>query len=162
MDESDRQINFNILKKSATSLPALIVILDESDHQINFNSLKKSATSLSVTTGALNSPLGPHLESDLVTDLYFGSTPIANIDRSGCQISFNGLNKSVISLSTMIGALGSPLGPHPESGLEIDLYSGSTPIAIKTSPIARSILDDFKKFTTSLQIYTLAQPSSPI
>jgi hypothetical protein len=37
--------------------------------------LKKSATSLSVVIGALGSPLGPHPESDLVTDLYSGSTP---------------------------------------------------------------------------------------
>jgi hypothetical protein len=84
------------------------------------------------------------------------------MDRFGCQINFNSLNKSVISLSAVMGALGSPLGPHPESDLEIDLYSGSTPIAIKTSPIAGSVLDDFKKSTTSLQIYTLAQPTSPI
>jgi hypothetical protein len=58
--------------------------------------------------------------------------------------------------------LGSPLGPHPESDVEAYLYSGSTPIAIKTSPIVGSILDDFKKSIISLQIYTLAQPSSPI
>jgi hypothetical protein len=50
MDESDRQINFNSLKKSATSLPAAIAIMDESDHQINFNSIKKSVTSLSIFT----------------------------------------------------------------------------------------------------------------
>jgi hypothetical protein len=66
MDESDRQINFNSLKKSAISLPATIVIMDESDHQINFNNLKKSATSLSAAIGALGSPLGPHPESGLV------------------------------------------------------------------------------------------------
>jgi hypothetical protein len=60
------------------------------------------------------------------------------MDESGYQISFNSLNKSVISLSAVIGALGSPLGPHPESDLEIDLYSGSTPIAIKTSLIVGS------------------------
>jgi hypothetical protein len=136
--------------------------MDEFDHQINFNSLKKSATSLSVTVGALGSPLRPYLKSDLVTYLYSGSTPIVNMDRSGCQVSFNSLNKSIISLSAMIGALGSPLGPHPESDTETDLYSGSTSIAIKTSPIAGSVLDDFKKSTTSLQIYTLAQPSNPI
>jgi hypothetical protein len=147
MDESDRQINFNSLKKFATSLPVAIAIMDESDHQINFNRLKKFATSLSVAIGALGSRLGPHPESDLVTDLYFGSTPIANMDMSGCQISFNSLNKSVISLSSTIGVLGSPLGPHPESDLETDLYSGSTPIAIKTSLIAGSVLDDFKKST---------------
>jgi hypothetical protein len=135
MDESDRQINFNSIKKSMTSLPAAIAIMNESDRQINFNSHKKSATSHSVTIRALGSPLGPHPESDLVTDLYSDSTPIASMDSSGCQISFNSLNKSIISLSTVIGVLGSPLGPHPESDLEIDLYSDSTLIAIKTSPI---------------------------
>jgi hypothetical protein len=31
MDESDRQINFNILKKSAASLPVAIAIMDEFD-----------------------------------------------------------------------------------------------------------------------------------
>jgi hypothetical protein len=56
MDESGRQINFNSLKKSATSLPTAIAIIDESDGQINFNSLKKSATSLSAAIGALGSP----------------------------------------------------------------------------------------------------------
>jgi hypothetical protein len=35
----------------------------------------------------------------------------------------------------VIGALGSPLGPHLESDLKTDIYSGSTPIAIKMSPI---------------------------
>jgi hypothetical protein len=125
------------LKKSATSHPVVIAIINESDHQINFNSLKKSTTSLSEAIGALGSHLRPHLESDLVTDLYSVSTPIDNMDRSDCQISFNNLNKSVISLSVAIGALGSPLGPHTESDLETDLYSGSTPIAIKTSSIAR-------------------------
>jgi hypothetical protein len=136
--------------------------MDESDHQINFNSLKKSVTTLSVAIGALDSPLGPHSESDLVTDLYSDSTPIANMDRSDCQISFNSLNKSVISLSVAIGALGTPLEPHLKNDLKTDLYSSSTLIAIKTSPIAGSILDDFKKSTISLQIYTLAQSSSPI
>jgi hypothetical protein len=113
MDESDRQINFNSLKKSVTSLPAVIAIMNESDHQINFNNLKKYVTSLSAAIGALVSPLGPHPESDLETDLYSGSAPIANMDRSDCQISFNSLNKSVISLLAAIGVLGSPLVPHP-------------------------------------------------
>jgi hypothetical protein len=84
MDEFVRQINFNNLKKSATSLPAAIAIVDESNHQINFNSLKKSATSLSVVIGALGSHLGPHPKSDLETDLYSASTLIANMDRSDC------------------------------------------------------------------------------
>jgi hypothetical protein len=124
--------------------------MDEFDRQINFNSLKKSATSLSTTIGTLGSPLRPYPKSDLVTYLYSSSTPIVNMDRSGYQVSFNSLNKSIISLSAAIGALGSPLGPHPESDIETDLYSGSTSIAIKTSPIAGSVLDDFKKSTTSL------------
>jgi hypothetical protein len=136
--------------------------MDEFDRHINFNSLKKFVTLLSTAIGALDSPLGPHPESDLIIDLYSVSTLIANIDNSGCQISFNSLNKSIISLSAVIGALRSPLGPNLESDIETDLYSGSTPIAIKTSPIAGSVLDDFKNFTTSLQIYTLAQPNSPI
>jgi hypothetical protein len=123
-------------QKSATSLPATIAIMDESDRQINFNSLKKSTTLLSAPIRALGSPLGPHPESDLVIDLYSVSTPIANMDMFSCQISFNSLNKSTISLLAVIGVLGSPLGPHPESNLETDLYSGSTPIAINTSPIA--------------------------
>jgi hypothetical protein len=110
--------------------------MDEFDHQINFNSLTKSTTLLSAAIEALGSPLGPHLESHIVTDLYSGSTPIANMDMSDCQISFNSLNKFVISLSAANGALGSPLGPNLESDLETDLYSGSTPIAIKTSSIA--------------------------
>jgi hypothetical protein len=76
MDESGHQINFNSLKKSVTSLSAIIAIMDESDRQINFNSLNKSVTSLSVAIGALGSPLGPHPESDLVTDLYSVSTSI--------------------------------------------------------------------------------------
>jgi hypothetical protein len=135
--------------------------MDKFDRQINCNSLKKLVTSLLAVIGALDSPLGPHPESDLVTDLYSASTLIANMDRFGCQISFNSLNKSVILLSAVIGALGSPLGPHPESDIETDLYSGSTPIAIKTSLIAGSVLDDFKKSTILLQIYTLSQPSNP-
>jgi hypothetical protein len=145
MDESNCQINFNRLKKFVTSLLAAIAIMDESDRQINFNSLKKSATSLLAVIGALGSPLGPHPKSDLVTDLYSSFTPIANMDRSGCQITFNGLNKSIISLSAAIEALGSPLEPHPESDLETYLYFGSTLIAIKMSLIDQ-----------------MAQPSNPI
>jgi hypothetical protein len=109
--------------------------MDESDRQINFNSLKKSATSLLAAIGALGSLLGPHPESDLVINLYSVSTPIANMDKSSCQISFNSLNKSIISLSATVEALGSLLGPHLESDLETYLYSVYTPIAIKTNPI---------------------------
>jgi hypothetical protein len=101
--------------------------------------------------GASVSPLGPYPECDLAIDLYSGSTPIANMDESGHRISFNSLKKFTISLSAVIGALGSPLGPHLESDLATDLYSVSTPIAIKTSPIAESVSDNFKKSITSLQ-----------
>jgi hypothetical protein len=104
----------------------VIAIIDESDRQINFNSLKKSATLLLSAIGALCSPLGPHPKSDLETDLYSGSIPIANMDRSGCQISFNSLNKFVISLSATIRALDSTLRLHPESDLKTDLYSDFT------------------------------------
>jgi hypothetical protein len=106
--------------------------------------------------GALGSPLVPHLERDLAIDLYSASTSKAIIDESDHRISFNNLNKFVTSLSAVIRASGSPLGPHPERDLAIDLYSASTPIAIKMSPIAGSILDDFKKATTSLQEVTKA------
>jgi hypothetical protein len=91
--------------------------------------LKKSMTSLSVVIEALGSPLGPHLESDLATDLYSGSTPIAIIDESDRLINFNSFKKSATLLLAAIGALGSPLGPHPESDLTTYLYPDSTPIA---------------------------------
>jgi hypothetical protein len=63
-----------------------------------------------------------HPESDIVTDLYSDSTLIANMDESDCRISFNLLNKSVTSLSAVMGELGSPLGPHTESDLVTNLY----------------------------------------
>jgi hypothetical protein len=47
------------------------------------------------------------------------------MDESNYRISFNNLKKSTSSLPAVIGALGSPLGPHPESDLATDLYSGS-------------------------------------
>jgi hypothetical protein len=72
-----------------------------------------------------------HPESDLTTDLYSGSTPIANMYEFNCQISFNCLNKSTISLSVVIGAVSSPLGPHSKRDLATDLCSNSTLIAIK-------------------------------
>jgi hypothetical protein len=123
----------------------------ESDRWISFNSLIKFATSLLVAIGALGTPLVSHPESNLTTTLYSGSTPIVIMDESDHRVDFNRLNKSVISLSTMIGASCSPLGPHLERDLVTDLYSGSTPIAIKTSSIVGSDLDDYKKSTTSLQ-----------
>jgi hypothetical protein len=71
---SEQQKECLHLKKSVTSLPAAIAIMDESDRQINFNSLKKSTTLLLAVIGALGSPLGPHPKSDLVPDLYSAST----------------------------------------------------------------------------------------
>jgi hypothetical protein len=93
--------------------------------------LKKFATSLLAAIGASGSSLPLHLESDLATDLYSGSTLIANMDESDHQVSFNLLNKVVISLSVMIRAADSPLGPHPKRDLATHLHYGSTPIAIK-------------------------------
>jgi hypothetical protein len=81
--------------------------------------------------GALGSPLVVHPESDLATDLYSDSIPIAIIDESDRRISFNHLNKSAISLSTAIKASSSPLEPRPERDLATDLHFDSTPIAIK-------------------------------
>jgi hypothetical protein len=130
--------------------------MDESDRRIIVNSFKESVISLSVAIGALGSPLGPNPESDLATDLYSGYTSIIIIDKSGRQISFNSLNKSTISLSATIGALGSPLGPHLESDLKTDLYSSSTLIAIKMNPTIGSASNNFKKATTSLQEVTKA------
>jgi hypothetical protein len=141
----------NDLATDLYSDSTLIAIMGESNHQISFNKLKKFETSLSAAIRALGSPLGPHPESGLVTHLYSDSTLIAIVDESDRQISFNRLKKFVTSLSTMIKALDSPLGSHPERDLEIDPYSDSTPIAIKTSPIVGSVSDDFKKATTSLQ-----------
>jgi hypothetical protein len=133
-----------------------IANMDESDRRIIVNSFKESVISLSVAIGALGSPLGPNPESDLATDLYSGYTSIIIIDKSGRQISFNSLNKSTISLSATIGALGSPLGPHLESDLKTDLYSSSTLIAIKMNPTIGSASNNFKKATTSLQEVTKA------
>jgi hypothetical protein len=93
--------------------------------------LKKYVTSLSTVIGTLGFPLGPHSESDLATDLYSGSTPIAIMDESDRRISFNLLNKSVISLSAVIGASGSLLVPRLERDLATDLYSDSTSIGIQ-------------------------------
>jgi hypothetical protein len=105
--------------------------MDESDCRISFNSLKKSMTLLSAMIKALRSPLGPHPESDLAINLYHNPSPIANMDESDRRISINLLNKSTISLSVVIEALSSPLGPCPEIDLATDLYSGSTLIVIK-------------------------------
>jgi hypothetical protein len=93
--------------------------------------LKKSVTSLPAVIGALGFPLAPHLESDLPTDLYSGSTSIAIMDESDRRISFNLLTKSTILLSAAIEASGSPLGPRLERDLATNLYYGSTPIGIK-------------------------------
>jgi hypothetical protein len=54
--------------------------------------LKKTVASLSAMIGALDSPLEPHLESDIATDLYSVSTPIANMDESDHRIILNLLN----------------------------------------------------------------------
>jgi hypothetical protein len=113
------------------SVSTLIVIIDKSDRRVDFIHLKKFVTLLPAAIGALGSPLGPHLESNLATDLYSGSTSIAIMDEFYRWVNFNCLNKSAISLLVIIGASGSPLGPRPDRDLAADLYSGSTLIAIK-------------------------------
>jgi hypothetical protein len=75
---------------------------------------------------ALGSPLGP-IQKVIYKQIYTLLYPDSYQDESDRQISFNNLIKSAISLSSTIGALGSPLGPYPESDLATDLYSGSTP-----------------------------------
>jgi hypothetical protein len=81
------------------------------------------------------------------------------MDEFDHRIGFNSLKKFAISLSAVIGALSSPLVPHPERDLATNLYSDSAPIAIKTSLIGGLISDDFKKDTTSLQEVTKAYDS---
>jgi hypothetical protein len=93
--------------------------------------LKKSVISLSAMIRASDSPLGPHLESDLAIDIYSCSTLIASTDESDHRIIINLLNKSTISLSAAIGASSSHLRSRQERDLAIDLHSGSTLIAIK-------------------------------
>jgi hypothetical protein len=70
-----------------------IAAIDESDRQIRFNLLNKSTISLSVAIGASGSSLGPHPERDLATDLHSGSTPIAIKDKSNRQIRFRRLQE---------------------------------------------------------------------
>jgi hypothetical protein len=76
----------------------LIADMDESDRQISFSRLKKFVTSFPAAIGILCSSLGPHSESDLVTNIYAASTPIVNMDEFGRRITFNLINKSTISL----------------------------------------------------------------
>jgi hypothetical protein len=60
----------------------------------------------------------------------------------------------------VIGALGSPLGPHPESDLDIDPYSGPTPIA---NMVESDRWISFKEFMSSLPIVVeaLGSPLGP-
>jgi hypothetical protein len=69
------------------------------------------------------------------------------MDESDRQISFNSFKESKSLLPAAIDALGSPLGPHPESDLVIDLYSISTSIA-NMDESDRQI--SFKEYTSSL------------
>jgi hypothetical protein len=88
----------------------LIAIINEFDRRISFNRLKKFTTSLPAVIEALGSSLGPYLESGLATDLYSGCT-IANMDESDYQIIFNLFTKSAISLSASTSIF-PRLGPH--------------------------------------------------
>jgi hypothetical protein len=70
--------------------------MDESDRRISFNILTKSVISLSMTIGVSDSPLGPHPERDLATDIYFGSTLIVIKDEYNRQIRFRQLQQIYI------------------------------------------------------------------
>jgi hypothetical protein len=118
-------------------------------------------TSLPTAIGALGSPLGPYPESDLPIDLYSVSTPIAIMDEFDHRIRFNLFTESMISLSVVIGALDSPLGPYPESDLPIDLYSASTVIAIMDESNRRISFNLLSEFTISLSV-TIEASDSPL
>jgi hypothetical protein len=118
-------------------------------------------TSLPTAIGALDSPLVPYPKSDLPIDLYSISTPIAIMDESDRWIRFNLFTESVISLSVTIGALGSPLGLYPESNLPIDLYSGSTVIAIMDESNRRISFNLLSEFTISLSV-AIGASDSPL
>jgi hypothetical protein len=121
--------------------------MDEFDPWVDFNCLNKFVISLSGAIGALSSPLGPHLKSDLATDLYYVSTIIVNMNESD-RINFNRLNESMISLSVAIRASGCPVGPRPERDIYTYLYFGSITIAIKERVQSS---DHFKTISRNLQ-----------
>jgi hypothetical protein len=60
------------------------------------------------------------------------------------------LKKSTTSLSAAIGTFGSPLAPHPESDLAIDLYYVSVPIANMDELNRRISFNLLNKSTISL------------
>jgi hypothetical protein len=112
---------------------------------------------------ALSSPLGPNLESDLATDLYSGSTLIANMDESDYRFIINRFKESVTLLSAMIGVLNSPLELHPKSDLDTYIYFGSTTIAIIDESDFQISFNRLKKSATSLSavIRVLGSPLGP-
>jgi hypothetical protein len=63
----------------------------------------------------------------------------------------------------VIGALGPPVGPCPERDLAIDLYSGSTSIAVIDESDHRISINRLKKSVTSLSvaIRALGSPLGP-
>jgi hypothetical protein len=97
-----------------------IAIMDESDHRINFNYHNKSAISLLAAIEASDSPLGPHPESDLATDLYFGYQ-----DKSNRRISFKQFQE-IYNITTR-GDEDLALSSRNPSRIDLttDLYSGS-------------------------------------
>jgi hypothetical protein len=122
--------------------------------------LKKDMTSLPAVIRALSSPLGPHPENDLLTNLYSISTPIAIMDESDHRISFNLLTKSAISLSEAIRfrrlkeiynvttKSDSPPGTPPKIYLATELYSASA-LAAHYDEIGPSDYSDlFKSLNT--------------
>jgi hypothetical protein len=70
-----------------------IVIMDEFDRWISVNNLKKFVTSLLVAIGALGSTLGSRPERYLATYLHSGSTPIGIKDEYNRRIRYRQLQE---------------------------------------------------------------------
>jgi hypothetical protein len=99
--------------------------MDESDRRISFNILNNFVISLSAAIGASGSPLGPHPERDLATDLHSGSTPITIKDESNRRIRFRWLQEIYNITTRSDQGIGLSSRNPFEKDLATDLYSGS-------------------------------------
>jgi hypothetical protein len=88
--------------------------------------IKHSATSLLVAIRASGSPLGLHPERDIVTDLYFGSTPIAYYDECNRRSVYKRLQEIYDIATRDDQGMDISFGTPPKIDLDADLYSGST------------------------------------
>jgi hypothetical protein len=99
--------------------------MNESDRQVDFNHLNKSATSLPVAIGTLGSPLKPCPERDLTTYAYSISTPIGIKTSLIIGSISDDFKKATTSLQEVTKIYASPLGSPLKIDLSTDLYSGS-------------------------------------